>query len=380
MAGKIKVFYLITSSDFGGAETLFYQQALLLDPARFELLLCSVKPKGEMASALEKKGVRVESLNFDWRSEILRPWRLASSAFHLSRLIRSFQPQILHTSLFQANVLGVLAGWSSGVPARIATVHMVLKKKCFELVLERLLSFAVTKYVAISKNMRDICVRRFFWPPAKVAVLLNAVDPLEIEQRSRQKPATLASLNFSFPWVVMVGRLDAQKGLGYLLKALRLVWDRGHRLGLAFIGDGPQRRGLEAATRELGLSDAVRFMGFEANPMPYLAQSRALVLSSLEEGLPLVILEAMALEKPVVATSVGAVPEAVEHGRTGLLVPAKDAEALAEAMISLIQNQDRARVMGEEGRKLLEKVFSLEAARQRLEALYAETLSDAGLS
>ncbi|MBI4667861.1 MAG: glycosyltransferase [Elusimicrobia bacterium] len=366
-----RVFLLITSSGFGGAETLIYQIACRLHcEGRHEILVCSIKPKGAVAFMLEDKGVRVESLDMLARKEWKTPWKIFMKTLKLIRLLRAFQPDILHASLFQADVLAAVCGLLAGVPVRLATVHMVLKKKFPALIIERLLAPLITRYIAVSQDIKKFYVSKLFLPPDKIEVIYNAVEESNVLRRSRQDVAAGCRFPSNQALMAMIGRLDDQKGIDYLLQAVKTMVSKKINIGLLLIGDGPERKRLREAAGRLNLDQHVHFLGFQQNPMPLLAASQALVLSSLEEGLPFVVLEAMALGKPVVSTAVGAVPEAVKNGESGILIAPRDPAALAQAMETIISKPDIAKAMGEKGREILRKHFLVSVTQEQLEALY----------
>jgi len=366
-----RVLLVITSSDFGGAETLAAQLARGLSPSRFRVKVCSVKPKGRLALALEQADVEVVSLEAELRSAWRAPWRLLQAFRRLRRLIRDFRPEIIHTSLFQADVLGVLAGAAERVPVRVTTVHMVLRRKWFQLVLERALAPWVDRFIPVSEDLRRFYRRRLALPEDKMEVIYNGVDPDSVLNRSREPLSAMASNKEGPPRLCALGRLDPQKRWQDLLKAAALLKGRGVPFEVFLVGDGPESLRLRNLAAEWGVSDRIHFAGYQSNPMPFLAGSSALVLCSGEEGLPLVVLEAMAAAKPVVATAVGGVPELVIHGETGLLVAPGDRDALRRALADLLADPERARRLGEAGRERVRASFTASAANDRVMSIYA---------
>jgi glycosyltransferase involved in cell wall biosynthesis len=144
------------------------------------------------------------------------------------------------------------------------------------------------------------------------------------------------------------------------------------------IGDGPEAGSLAALSRQLGLQEAVRFLGTRSDIPQLLSLLDVVALPSLEEGFPNVVLEAMAAGKPVVATRVGGTPEAVIHRETGLLVPPKDPRALADAILEVLDDPQRANAMGQAGRERVRKAFDLSRMVQEIEALYEELIAAHG--
>ena len=178
--------------------------------------------------------------------------------------------------------------------------------------------------------------------------------------------------------LVCVGRLGEQKGHLLLLDAMRRVFDRGHRFSLVLAGDGELRAAVEARVRELGLQGHVRITGWIGSEevRRELLAARALVLPSFAEGLPVVIMEAMALRRPVVTTYVAGIPELVQHGRTGWLVPAGDEEALADAMVACLgASAEALAAMGANGRERVLERHDADREAGKLAALFRSAAS-----
>jgi glycosyltransferase involved in cell wall biosynthesis len=167
-----------------------------------------------------------------------------------------------------------------------------------------------------------------------------------------------------------VGRLAAVKNFGMLIRAFAVLAARWPRLELVLVGDGPERAGLETLARQLGLADAVKFLGFRSDIDAQLAQSNLFVLTSLSEGIPMAILEAMRSGLPVIATRVGGVPATVEDGVTGKLVDSGDERALAGALAALIEHPASAVAMGAAGHARAQREFSVDAMVAAYEATY----------
>ena len=211
-------------------------------------------------------------------------------------------------------------------------------------------------------------VERAHWPKIEVVhcgldAAFHAGDPA----------GTTASTS-----LVCVGRLGEQKGHLLLLGAMRRVFDRGHRFSLVLAGDGELRAAVESRIRELGLQEHVRITGWigSQDVRTELLAARALVLPSFAEGLPVVIMEAMALRRPVVTTYVAGIPELVQHGRTGWLVPAGDEEALADAIVECLGASDQAlAAMGANGRERVLERHDADREAGKLAALFRSAAS-----
>ncbi len=179
--------------------------------------------------------------------------------------------------------------------------------------------------------------------------------------------------------IICAGRLSPEKGQSDLLRAISMLSIGIARYRLLICGDGPLRTVLEREASSLGIADRVRFLGFRRDLMTIFQSMNLLVLPSHTEGLPNVILEAFSCAKPVVATSVGGIPELVVHGKNGLLVPPKRPDLLSRALESCLASPEKTHLMGKEGFSTVSEQFSFEAHTRRLEKIYEEVLASANL-
>ena len=185
--------------------------------------------------------------------------------------------------------------------------------------------------------------------PKKIVVIPNGVD---LERFRGVQPASTAALELPGPGPILgsVGRLSPKKGQATLLEAAALVLRRRPDVTFVLVGDGPQRAELGAHAERLGLDGRLRFLGLVEDPIPLLPRMDIFVLPSHMEGMSNALLEAMAAGRPVVATNVGGNAEVVQDGVTGLLVPPRDPQRLAEALLTLLDDPARAAAMGAAGR------------------------------
>jgi glycosyltransferase involved in cell wall biosynthesis len=194
---------------------------------------------------------------------------------------------------------------------------------------------------------------------ARVTTIHNGIDPETFRRRS--SPAVARGLlglpNDGRPVVGSTGRLDEAKGYSFLLDAVARLRGRGHDLVVAIAGDGPDRKHLEYLAAQLGIADAVRFLGFQRDVQPVLDALDLFVLPSLTETLGYSLLEAMATELPTIGSRVGGIPEVIVPGQTGLLVPPRDPDALTAAIEQLIRSPALCRRMGSAGRERVVRHF-----------------------
>ena len=290
----------------------------------------------------------------------------------LRRVLLQERADILHTHThFSLNVAGRLAARAAGATV-VAHMHIenVLRDgplaRRAQVALDNRTARLCRWIVAVSDATRAALVAQGY-PPARTITIHNGIEPREPVAPAKLEPDPTG------PVLLEVGRLCDVKGQRELVAALpRLARDD---VTVLLAGDdietgGAHRDGLEREARELGVANRVRFLGRRDDIPALLAAADALVLPSWVEGLPLVVLEAMAAGVPVVATSVGGTPEAVVDGETGLLVPPRDVTALAGAIDAVLADPDRARRFGEAGRRRVRERFDADAAAQRVLGLY----------
>jgi glycosyltransferase involved in cell wall biosynthesis len=211
-------------------------------------------------------------------------------------------------------------------------------------------------------------------PRERILMSPNGVEPKEFAlEKDRHPLRRMLELPQERPVAVTVGRLTRAKGYPYLQEALALIPAHQRPLTL-IVGDGPERHELESRTRAMGLTQDIRFLGNRRDVPAVLAAADLFILASLWEGLPLVLLEAMAAGLPAVVTAVGGNPEVVEDGTSGVLVPAGDQQALAEAISDLLDDPPRRQQMGQAARERCERYFSLQRFIEAHEQLYGEML------
>ena len=365
MPERTNVLYVIWSLQTGGAERVVADLARSLDRNRFRPMVCCLNFKGRLALELEAEGIPVFGVDKKRRADL-------RALFRLARLMRRERVHVVHTHLWTSSLWGRLAALLAGVPVRVVTEHNIdTWRGRGHLLVDRILARFTHHFVFVSQEVASFY--RAHLPHVddnRCLVVHNGIDRVPFEQ-TIDRNAVRDRMGLPREAVVagVVGRLDERKGHRYFLEAMkRLAGEPG--LHAVVVGEGREKDALFAQRRELGLEARVHLVGYWASLAEALAAIDLFVLPSLMEGHPLAILEAMAAGKPVVATRVGGNHEAVEDGRSGLLVPPRDAEALAEAIGSLARDPERAARMGLEGRRLLGERFSLEAAVRANEEIY----------
>jgi glycosyltransferase involved in cell wall biosynthesis len=299
----------------------------------------------------------------------------------LLSFLRQERPHILHAFLFWANVAARIAG-------RCQAGIRVLSSYHDEMVQEGWLVRMVDRWtlqwteamVCCSQAVRHSVCCRIGGDQGRYVVIPFGVETSERRSDDLRMLMDIG-LRDGVPVVGTVCRLvEPKKGLRVLLESVRLINKRspGKEWQVLIVGDGPARGELENLSRRLGLDRQVLFAGLRRDIPELLPQFDVFVLPSLYEGFGIAILEAMAAARPVVTTRVGGIPEFLENGNTGVLVPPGDARALADAIGGLLDHPDRAKEMGLRGREHVRKSFGMDSIVGQHERLYETCLSQQG--
>lgn len=350
----------------GGGEVSLLTLLKGLDRSRWVIRVV-VPSEGPVAAGCRSLGVPVCVVPLP---SLRRPRpAILGSIWTLVRLAKDSRASLLHANGSRAMFYAGLAGRLGGRPV---IWHLRLMDQ--DPNLDWLLARLATRTIAISEAVRGRLSR---WPKAhaRCTVVPNGID-LATFAPSTHRGAVRQALDLCPTDRVIgtVGRLVAFKGQRYLLEAFSQLRQSYPCVRLLMVGDGPERTSLERHAARLGVGEAVRFTGHREDVADLLAAMEIFVLPSLGEHFGRVLLEAMALKLPVVATAAGGVPEVVVDNLTGLLVPPADAAALANAIATLLADPARGRVMGSAGRERVEVHYNHRLHAQRVEAVYAEVL------
>ena len=309
----------------------------------------------EFARELEARGVGLDAVRL--RADV-DPLAFGEVAAHLSRR----RPRILHTHLVHADVYGQLAGTLTRVPLRLSTKHGFneFREGRFFAAADRGVGSLAHVHVAISQGLAHYLAETEGFEEASFEIVHYGIS-------ARHGAEPYAG---SEPRFLCVGRLIPIKGHLVLLRALAQARARVPGITLDVAGRGPLEPALRSYARELGIEDAVRFLGFVSPVQQAIEDAAAVVVPSLGEGFGMVALEAMERARPVIACAVGGLPEIVADGETGLVVPPADAEALADAMAELAADLARAAELGRAGRARALTQFTPDRAAERIERLY----------
>ncbi|MGA7730886.1 MAG: glycosyltransferase, partial [Chloroflexia bacterium] len=396
---QLHVMQMTDVTGRGGAEKALADIALHLDRDRFDVSVCATRSAGNYQPLLDEAGVRtfVQGRTSRWD---LRQW------LRLVRLMKRERVDILHTHLFGSNTLGRLLGRLAGVPVIISHEHWSTISPR-EARVDHMLYRLSDRVLVPSQASKSLVSKVEGIPPHCIDVLYNGVDITRFTPPTPEERAN-ARREFGIPddalLVGMLGRLSPEKGgVDHLLKAIYRLSEYHPNTHLLIVGDGPTRPDLEklsAALDEGRRATSISRVTVEDNRLPttdyrqlttdnrqpstvlftgsrqdvprLLGAMDLFVLPSLHEALPIVLLEAMAVGLPLVATRVGGVPEIVEHNINGLLVPPGDEDALLAALRQLAGNEELRTRLGEAGLKRVRAEFTIEGMVRHVEAIYEE--------
>lgn len=370
---KWHVAHIIGALTTGGAERSVVNYLHAADTDSFRHSVICLGARGDLAPAVEELGVPVHVLRMRRRYALYGYLRLVA-------WLRRNRIDVIHAHMFEAALWGRLAGRLAGVPVMVVTEHgPELWKTRKHLVMDRWLDRWTSRHIAVAQDGLEIRLRRERVPADRIVLIPNGVTipavprDAELRRTARERFA----LDANAPLIGTVGRMVPEKGYEHLLEALRLARAEIPGLRWLAVGDGPLLAELTAQAAAMGLGDAVIWAGLRHDVDAILPALDAWVMSSVQEGLPVALIEAMGSGCTIVATSVGGIPDAVTDGREARLVPAADPAALAAAVVDLLRDRDAAIRLGDQARRRCKADYSIHSVAQRIEAVYREELERA---
>lgn len=364
-----RVIFCITELDPGGAERALTQLVTGLDRNEWQPSVVCLGPRGYFTDVLEQSGIPVLCLNAKGVSSFPRVLR------QLIREFRTQKPAIVQTFLFHANILGRIAAWFARVPIVVSGIRVAERRNRWHGWLDRLTNVLVKTNVCVSNGVAKFAKEQMGLDPKKLVVIPNSVD---YDRFANAKPIDRHDLGVPEDSTVFIsiGRLEYQKGIDVLLRAIEQLQPIAANVHFLMVGDGPDRNALQSQAAQQGLSSHVHFLGRREDVPGLLASSTALILSSRWEGMPNVVLEAMAAGLPIVTTNVEGIEELVQHGRTGIVVPNDSPESLAEAIRRITSDSDFAATAGKLSQEFVSKQFTTIHTVQSYVNLYRSLLRD----
>ncbi|MCY3867220.1 MAG: glycosyltransferase family 4 protein [Chloroflexi bacterium] len=341
--------------------------------ARLVILVERDRPMDEMVAAAAERNIPILRLPIGRDYDLPLLWRLR-------RALRQIKPDIVHTHLIHADLFGCFAAKLAGVPAIVSSRHLddAFRYRARWRRIHRRLWRIFDAGIAISAAMKQFALEIEEAPADKITVVRYGMEYRWLSDEdissARQRLRAELKLGADAQLLGMACRLVEQKGIPYALEALRRIRSDFPRAHLAIAGDGEKADELRRLASMLGIADRVHWLGWRADAADLMAAFDVFLLPSLREGFGLVLLEAMSRRVPIVASRVGAIPEIVIDGETGILVEPRNVDQLAKAMTRLLKDRALRKYMGLLGAARLEERFSVEGMVDGTIAVYEEVL------
>lgn len=358
------ILHIVRWLGIGGSEKVVFDLITHRDKKRFKSLVCAFQG-GEKEEDYRKKQIKFQIVKKQRSLDFI-------FLFKIINLIRKGKVDLVHCHEIPSTVYGGLAAKLSGVPI-VITVHgrsaFIVKEGV------KALQYAQrfgARIIAVSDGIKSDLVRDVGIKDASITTIYNGIDTNEYSMVGDQDELIKGGELFLNSWPVLgsVGNLRQEKGHRYLIQSLPKVLKEYPKLKLVIIGDGELKDNLVDLTQKLCVDRNVHFLGHRLDVPQLMKTFDILVQPSLTEGISIVILEAMASSRPVIATDVGGNSSLIVNGLTGLLIPSKDPDSISNAIIDLLENEDKRITMGKEGFERVKKRFSLQKTVSEYEKVY----------
>mgnify|MGYP001576076067 CR=1 FL=1 len=370
-----KILYLITSSEYGGAQKYLRDLAVNLPPAQYQAIVAAGQGDGELFKQLTDFPA-IKTIKLAGLQRLPNPLTARQCLQKIVQLLLQEKPDILHLN---SSVAGFLGSWAGHIYKKktkatlkiIYTVHgwvflePVFFKPLIYFFVEKLSAKWKDIFIVLSERDRQIGLSKKIAPENKFVQIYNGLDFSALSFLDREEALKILPAQFqknNLPILGTIANFYPTKGLQYLIKATKT--------NLIIIGDGHERKKLEKLISKLNLKEKIFLAGKIPQASRYLKAFDIFVLPSVKEGLPYVILEAMSAGLPIVATTVGGIPELIENKKSGLLVEPKNPTALALAIEQLLNNPEQRKSLAQNAKQQVEK-FSLTKMIEQTYRLYS---------
>jgi glycosyltransferase involved in cell wall biosynthesis len=363
---SLTVAHVLSSFGMGGQERMALDLASSQKKRGHRVIAVSLAPdaEGPLGENFRAAGVETASLPKHAGFDASLPVRLAT-------LLGGVHADVVHTHNPHAMIYGAPAAGLARVRS-VHTKHGMNRDEPRRLWLRRTAATLVDAYVAVTPALAKVAADAAECDPTRIHVVPNGIDSARFTPNAAARARVRAELGIpASAWLVgTVGRLAPEKNQALLIRAMAPLLDE--RRQLVVIGDGPERAALEQARAETWRAEFCHLLGARSDVAPYLAALDVFVLTSRTEGLPLVLLEAMATGIPVVSTAVGGIPDLIEPGVNGLLVPSDDERELVRQLVMLAGQPTSGLRLGQAGRAAVLGRYSLSLMAERYERIYDE--------
>ena len=371
---RIRVLHLIHTLEIGGAQKVIVNLIRGMDKSRFDLSTVCLRKKGPIYEEIKSMGGKVCQIPKKGKFDL-------SIVSRLKKHIQEEECHILHTHNFSAGLWGRLAAMElkGRRPILVHTEHGRLGEvQLWRKIIMRYLARHTDMIVAVADETRDYLLHSIKIPETRVIVIKNGIDLNYLLSRADQKVDTIDEILEKNPgarFIINVSALSPVKDHATLLRAFKRLLIKLPDVHLLLVGDGPLRLELTKLASSLGIDGNVQFLGERHDIGAILAKSDIFVLSSLNEGTPISLLEAMGMGVTPVVTSVGGLPEMIENTVNGLMVPPSDPALLADAIRFTLENPEYADEWARKSKDMIRKEYTAEVMSEKHEELYLRLMS-----
>jgi len=364
---KIKICFLINCFSLGGAQTFLYNLIKNLDKKHFTVTVISIKKEGPLYKKFKKMPITVHSLNVNSKMDFL-------SIFRLYKLLKIISPDILHTHLFYAHLMGRLVSICFEFKT-INTIHNTLHYGKIKKFLIKITDFLTDLNIVICHKIKNIMIDEKISRNDKIIVISNGVDLKQFQTKllKKEKEQLMKKLNIKrYDKVLLtVGRLEKPKGYQNLLKSVALLKKHYNNFILLIAGEGKDREIIEKQIETHSIKNNVKLLGQRDDVDQLLKISDLFVMSSLWEGLPIALLEAMASGSVIISTAVGGISEVIKNYDNGILIQPNSPKKMAETFLEVFKKDSLELIkMGKNAQKTIENYYQLKDKIFEYEKIY----------
>lgn len=364
---KIKLLHLISRIDIGGAEKQLLNLVVNLDKEKYNIYVGYFQGKGELKKKFRDCRIQTNKFGFIGLWDISILWQLYKD-------MRANRYDIVHTHGFKADLWGTIAARLAKVPVIISTVHnqeRYLINPIVKILEKWIISPIDDTIIVVSEGVKRFLIKTCGIQEKKIKRVYYGINLGDIKIDKYKDIRQKFGIDRNAPLIGCIGRLIKQKGHQYLIQAAKMVMENFPEAKFLIVGKGRLEKKLKKLVKSLSLESSVIFTGFREDIYSIIDKLNLMVMPSIWEGFGLVLLEAMALGKPVVATNIGGIPEIIEDGKSGILVKPKDSKGLARAIIKLLQDTTLNKKMQGIAQLSVKERFPLDKMLRDIDKIYS---------
>lgn len=372
----MKILYIITQADFGGAQKYIFDLATSEQARNHEIIVAAGQSDDQtLINKLKEKNIKTKTLKYLVRE--INPIKDFRAAKEIKNLYQQIKPDVIHLNSTKAGILGSLAKNKQNKAKLIYTAHgwvfneeLSKIKKTLFIWLEKTTAIKKDKIICVSQYDTKVATDKKISPLSKLITIHNGVNTDKLEFLTTEESRQQLGLPADSIIIGAIANFYKTKGLNYLIEATRLLVDKNPNIITVIIGDGELRDELTNLIKNYDLSRHFLLLGKKEKAHRYLPAFNIYACSSVKEGFPYSILEAMAATRPIVATKVGGIPEIITDQKDGLIIEPKNASQLASAIKYLADNKDYAENIAKNARQKVVKNFILKSMIEKTFNLY----------